>query len=56
MTQMRYPIIWSGLAFLSYSAYRQDSTGEVLWLIALEYLVVGIWVIRDWPQLLTAFK
>jgi hypothetical protein len=56
MTQMRYPIIWSGLAFLSYSAYRQDSTGEVLWLIALEYLVVGIWVIRDWPQLRTAFK
>lgn len=39
-TPYRFPMIWSGLIFLTYSGYRADSFKENLWLIALEYLLV----------------
>jgi len=45
-TQFRYPMLWSFLAILSYSAYSNPSFQENHWLIALEYLAVvayGIW-------------
>lgn len=39
-TEYRYPLFWSALIMLSYSAYRYDPTEEQLVLILLEYLVV----------------
>lgn len=39
-TKYRFPIIWSGVVFLSYSAYGENTVNENLWLVAVEYLVV----------------
>ncbi len=46
-TRFRYPIIWSALAFLSYSAYRIDPVQENLLLIAFEYVfVIGFLILE----------
>lgn len=45
-TSFKYPMLWSFLAVLSYSAYSNPSLQENFWLIALEYLAVlgfGTW-------------
>jgi hypothetical protein len=39
-TRYRFPMLWSLMVFLSYSAYGNDGFKEHLGLIALEYLVV----------------
>ena len=39
-TPYRFPFVWSGMVFLSYSAYRLDTYSENLWLVGLEYGVV----------------
>lgn len=39
-TKYKFPIVWSFLVILSYSAYGKDGFDENLWLVALEYLVV----------------
>ncbi|MGV3586627.1 MAG: hypothetical protein ACO1OF_06480 [Adhaeribacter sp.] len=39
-TNWRYPIVWSGVSFLSYATYRTNAYSENLWLTALEYLLV----------------
>lgn len=39
-TNYRFPLIWSLMVVLSYSAYANSPFEENLWLIALEYLVV----------------
>ncbi|HEA30233.1 MAG TPA: mannosyltransferase [Leeuwenhoekiella sp.] len=39
-TKYRFPIIWSGMVFLSYSAYGENIVDENLWIVALEYFVV----------------
>lgn len=38
-TRFRYPLVWGGLALLSYSAYHDASYTENLWLVGLEYVV-----------------
>ena len=38
LTHLRYPLVWGGLAVLSYAAYRTDTYTENLWLVALEYI------------------
>jgi hypothetical protein len=44
-TRFRYPIIWSALAFLSYSAYRIEPVQESLILITVEYItVIGLFL------------
>jgi len=40
LTQRAYPIIWTLVCVVSYSAYRTDIYSEDLWLIALEYAVL----------------
>ncbi len=48
-TNYKFPVIWSLVVFLSYSAYENQSYQENFWLIALEYLVVFgvlIWELR----------
>jgi alpha-1,6-mannosyltransferase len=39
-TSYRFPIIWSGLIFLTYAGYTQNSFHENLWLTSIEYLIV----------------
>ena len=39
-TYYRFSIVWSGMIFLSYSAYGVLDVSENLWLVGLEYFVV----------------
>lgn len=39
-TTYRFPVVWTGFIFLTYVGYTSDSFHEVLWLTALEYMVV----------------
>jgi hypothetical protein len=39
-TKYKFPIVWSFMVMLSYSAYGKDGFNENLWLVALEYIVV----------------
>ncbi|WP_310992847.1 glycosyltransferase 87 family protein [Aequorivita marina] len=39
-TRYKFPIVWSFMVILSYSAYGKDGFDENLWLVALEYIVV----------------
>ena len=42
-TKYRFPIVWSFMVMLSYSAYGKDGFDENLWLVTLEYsVVIGI--------------
>ena len=42
-TKYKFPIIWSLVVMLSYSAYGIDGFSENLWLVALEYItVIGV--------------
>ncbi|KXN98021.1 mannosyltransferase [Aequorivita aquimaris] len=47
-TKYKFPIVWSFMVILSYSAYGENGFDEKLWLVALEYLVaivVALWEI-----------
>lgn len=47
-TKYKFPIVWSFMVMLSYSAYGKDGFDENLWLVALEYIVVigiAVWEI-----------
>ncbi|MEM7086639.1 MAG: glycosyltransferase 87 family protein [Bacteroidota bacterium] len=46
-TKYRYPIVWSLLVMLSYSAYAEDGFSENLWLVALEYLGVSGYLVWE---------
>ncbi len=39
-TSYRYPLVWSYVVTLSYSAYQTNPVKEILWLIGLSYIVV----------------
>jgi hypothetical protein len=48
-TKYKFPIVWSFMVVLSYSAYGAESFSENLWLVALEYLVVlglAVWELK----------
>ena len=40
LSRFRFPLVWGGMAVLSYSAYRSSAYTESLWLLGLEYAVV----------------
>ena len=40
-TSFRFPVLWSGLIFLTYINYSYNPYWENLWVVALEYLLVG---------------
>jgi hypothetical protein len=40
-TDLRYPVAWSVLIIVSYTAYRGTPYAENLWLVALEYVAVA---------------
>jgi hypothetical protein len=37
LSRFRFPLVWGGMAVLSYSAYRTSTYTENLWLVGLEY-------------------
>lgn len=39
-TKYKFPIVWSLMVILSYSAYGKGGFDENLWLVALEYIVI----------------
>jgi hypothetical protein len=39
-SEFRFPLVWSALVFLSYSAYGKEGFEEHFWLLAIEYFVV----------------
>lgn len=47
-TKYKFPIVWSFMVMLSYSAYGRDGFDEQFWMVALEYIVVigfAVWEI-----------
>jgi hypothetical protein len=51
-SRFRFPLVWAGLAVLSYAAYRTSAYTENLWLVGLEYVVtlaVLAWELRQAP-------
>lgn len=49
-TKYKFPIVWSIMVMLSYSAYGKDGFDEKLWLVALEYVLViavAVWEINS---------
>ena len=47
LTRFRFPLVWGGAAVLSYAAYRTTAYTENLWLVALEYGLVGATLIFE---------
>lgn len=39
-TRYKFPLVWSAVVMLSYSAYTPDGFSEDLWLVATEYVVL----------------
>jgi len=49
-TKYKFPIVWSFVVMLSYSAYGKHGSDEKLWLVALEYsIVIGVAVWEIYP-------
>ena len=46
----RYPLVWTGAVFLSYSHYAAGGFRENYLLIALEYLLLLLAVVSDWRR------
>jgi hypothetical protein len=49
-TKWRFPIVWSGLIFLTYINYSYEPYRENLWVVALEYLIVFAWFVREYKS------
>ncbi|MBV6440539.1 MAG: hypothetical protein EPGJADBJ_02209 [Saprospiraceae bacterium] len=47
LTHWRFPVIWTGVAALSYSHYAGGSFQENFWLIALEYSVLWLYILWE---------
>lgn len=50
LTNWRFPMLWSGLALLSYAAYQNATYDENLYLVALEYLLVFAAIFYEWRK------
>lgn len=50
-TPFRYPLVWSGVIVLSYSAYQATAYTENLWLTGLEYSLVFGTGLYEWYRL-----
>lgn len=46
-TRYRFPVLWSGLVMLSYIAYTAAGFSENLWLVALEYVGVLVFLVYE---------
>jgi hypothetical protein len=47
MSHFRYAVMWSGVAILTYAAYKTSSYSEDTLLIMLEYTLVFLWLIVE---------
>lgn len=43
-----YPLIWTFLVFISYSHYMDGGFQENYFLIAMEYILLGAWILWEW--------
>lgn len=43
-TRFRFPVLWSGLILLSYFTYRTNAYEENLWLNAIEYIFLTVFI------------
>ncbi len=50
LAHKRFPLVWCGVAFLSYHAYANTAFKENLWLTALEYAVVMAAIVYEWRK------
>lgn len=50
-TPFRYPLVWSGVVVLSYSAYQTTAYRENLWITGLEYSLVLGMGLYEWYRL-----
>lgn len=46
-TQFRFPILWSGLIFLTYINYSYEAYFENLWIVRIEYILVFSFLIYE---------
>ncbi|MEJ2738642.1 MAG: mannosyltransferase [Dehalococcoidia bacterium] len=46
-TRFRYPVAWSVLIILSYATYLTVPYSENLWLVGVEYIVLGGWIVFE---------
>ncbi len=46
-TRFRFPILWSGLIFLTYINYSYVGYLEDLWMVGIEYILVGIFAFYE---------
>ena len=47
LTRFRYPMVWSGLIFLTYFNYGYEPFQENIWLVIFEYLILLSWIIWE---------
>lgn len=55
-THYRFAIIWSFMIVCSYSTYQTAAMQESLWLVLLEYVVVGSWFCIEFFSRTNSFK
>lgn len=46
-TRYKFPVVWSAVVMLSYAAYGATGFDENLWLVGVEYLLVGAFAITE---------
>lgn len=46
-TQYRFPIVWSGLIFITYAGYTRETFNENLQIIAVEYIIVTAYLLYE---------
>jgi alpha-1,6-mannosyltransferase len=46
-TRFRYVIPWTFIVIFTYATYKTIPYSENLWLVAVEYLTVGAWIVYD---------
>ena len=46
-SRYKYAVVWSLLIAVSYSAYQTLPYSENLWLVAIEYVLLGMWIIYE---------
>ena len=46
-TKYRFPVVWSGLIWLTYINYSYPVYHENLWIVGAEYLILGIFLIYE---------
>lgn len=49
-TRYRFPLLWSGLVFLTYAAYGEGGFAESKLVLAIEYGCVGLFLLWEWKK------